>query len=50
MFICKNLTIEKPNNGFQLDNSGERPRKSYKDCDFYMLVLGMYSVNIEQEC
>jgi len=27
----KNLIVEKPNNGCWLDNSGEIPRKSYKN-------------------
>jgi len=45
----KNLTVEKPNNGCRLDNSGERPRKSYKDNDFYTAtwnVIHLYGVGM----
>jgi hypothetical protein len=45
----KNLIAEKPNNGCRLDNSGERPRKSYKDNDFYSAtwnVIHMYGVRM----
>jgi hypothetical protein len=45
----KNLIAEKPNNGCQLDNSGETPRKSYKDNDFYTStwnVIHLYRVGM----
>jgi len=45
----RNLTAEKPNNGCWLDNSGERPRKSYNDNDFYIAtrnVIHLYGVGM----
>jgi hypothetical protein len=43
------LIAEKPNNGCRLDNSGERPRKSYEDSDFYTAtwnVIHLYRVGM----
>jgi len=45
----KNLIVVKPNNGCWLDNSGKRPGK-VKRMMISILLLGMYSVCIEQEC
>ena len=50
--LHKYLIAEKPNNGCQLDNSGERPRKSYEDNDFYSAtwnVIRLYRVGMLKE-
>jgi hypothetical protein len=47
--LYKYVIVEEANNGCQLDNSSERPRKSYKTMNSFIATWNV-SVRIEQEC